>query len=68
MTDRDTATSISLKITRQHSHLKWKSSEDYKNLFDQKFRTRSIGLMGWLVDSGYKEDFVREQIACSSNL
>ena len=29
---------------------------------DEKFRMRSEELLGWLVDRGYTEDFVREQI------
>ena len=29
---------------------------------------RSEELVGWLVDRSYKEDFVREQIVCASNL
>ena len=37
-------------------------------LDEKKFRTRSEELVGWLVDRGYKEDFVREQIGKASNL
>ena len=35
---------------------------------EKKFRMRSEELVGWLVDRGYKEDSVREQIARASNL
>ena len=35
---------------------------------ERKFRRRSEELVGWLVDRGYKEEFVKEQLARASNL
>ena len=35
---------------------------------EKKFRKRSEELVSWLVDRGYKEDFVREQIVRASSL
>ena len=35
---------------------------------EKKFRMTSEELVGWLVDRGYKEDFVRDQIGKASNL
>ena len=34
---------------------------------ERKFRRRTEELVGWSVDRGYKEDFVREQLARVSN-
>ena len=34
-------------------------------LDEKKFRRRSEELIGWLVDRGYKEDFVRKQVDCA---
>ena len=35
---------------------------------DEKFRKRSDEVVSWLVDRGYKEDFIREQIVCASSI